>query len=93
MPQSLRCTPIPGPLWSKFCTHSIVCVFSETLSNIPSIFGENLPGCFGSRFILFLEGWSLFPGRTEAGKVFERRGSLQSCAQAASLCGLDVRGT
>lgn len=41
--------------------------------------------------MLFPEGWSLFPGSTDAGKVLERRGALWSCAQEASLCGLEVQ--
>lgn len=91
IPQSLRCTPTPGSPRSKVGTHSTVCVFSETFSNIPSKLDENLPNCFGRRLVLFLEGRSLFPGSMEAWKVLEDRGPLQSCAQAASLCGLEGR--
>lgn len=65
MPQSLRSTPTPRRPSSKFCSQSTVCVFSETFPNSPSKLGENVPSCFGRRFILFLEGWSLFRSSVE----------------------------
>ena len=92
MPQSLRCTPNPDPHHPLTTPEEIsstlhsLC-FQETFPNIPSKLGENLPNCFGRRLILFLEGWSLFPGRMEG---VSRQGAAAVVFSSLSSAGWGV---
>ena len=81
-PRSPSTTTTTTPEEISSTQHSLC--FQETFPNIPSKLGENLPNCFGRRLILFLEGWSLFPGRMEG---ISRQG-----AAAVVFCSLSSAG-